>query len=213
MGEALKKIENNTDDAVTGVVPNKHIGFLLLMLFLASAIPVFFQTKEKFAPDLPVFGNLPTFAFTNSQGMTVTSVDLQDKVAVINFFFTSCPGPCPTMTAELKHLQEKFSKKAPLVFMSVSVDSETDSVPKLAAYAERFNADLSRWHFVRGDAADVIKFGGPDGLALNGTNAPNLHTTRFVLIDKAGQVRGFFRSDDAAELLALQSAIVNFSEK
>lgn len=213
MGDPLTNNERESDHALTGAVPNKHIGFLLLMLFVASALPVIFQTKDRFSPELPVFGNLPAFSFTNSSGTTVTAADLRDKVAVINFFFTSCHGPCPTMTGELKRLQDRFSLKAPLVFMSVSVDPETDTVPKLAAYAERFQADLRRWHFVRGDLPDVIKFGGPDGLALNGTSEPNLHTTRFVLVDKTGQVRGFFRSDDSQELLALQGAIVKLSEK
>lgn len=81
---------------------------------------------------------------------------IQDKVVLVNAFFTSCTGSCPVMAGHLVKVQdwlgERLGKEVYIV--SVSVDPATDSQAKLAEYAERFGA-REGWYFLSGEPANV----------------------------------------------------------
>jgi protein SCO1/2 len=81
---------------------------------------------------------------------------LKDKVVVINTFFTSCTSVCPPMNRNLERVQEalgdRLGKDAFLV--SISVDPETDTPPRLKAYSQRFHARPG-WTFLTGKKENV----------------------------------------------------------
>lgn len=81
---------------------------------------------------------------------------LKDKVVVINSFYTTCTSVCPPMNRNLERVQEalgeRLGKDAFLV--SISVDPETDTPPRLKEYARRFHARPG-WTFLTGKKENV----------------------------------------------------------
>ena len=90
------------------------------------------------------------------QKMRFYSDVLKDKVVVINTFFTTCTGVCPTMNRNMERVQEalgdRLGKEAFLV--SISVDPETDTPQRLKEYSRRFHARPG-WIFLTGKKENV----------------------------------------------------------
>jgi protein SCO1/2 len=140
-------------------------------------------------PELPVMGQLPTFALVDQKGATFTHADLAGHVFVIDFIFTHCTSTCPRLTARMKELEAQVGNKAKLV--SISVDPETDTPPVLSEYARKNDA---RWIFLTG-SADAIKETVVTGfkMAMQRTSPEEvLHGNWFVLGDRAGKIRGYY---------------------
>src|SRR4051812_15425954 len=98
---------------------------------------------------LDVLFDAPKFKLTDQDGKPFDSEQLKGQVWVAALIFTNCPGVCPSMTEKMKKLQEAVpSKNVQLV--SFTVDPERDTPAVLKQYAQRFNADESRWHFLTG---------------------------------------------------------------
>ena len=87
---------------------------------------------------------------------------LQNRVVVVNAFFTTCTDSCPVMAANFSRLRKALASRAgkDLFFLSLSVDPETDSPERLRQYAQRFGASDS-WTLLTGPniPAALAKFG------------------------------------------------------
>lgn len=141
----------------------------------------------------------PAFELTERSGRPLTSADLEGRVWVGNFIFTRCGGPCPMMSLR----SQEFTRALPdALVVSFTSDPVYDTPEVLAAYADRYQADPKRWLFVTGPMAEMsriakeFKFGGID--------QPDMHSTRFVLVDGRGQVRGYYDSNDPEHLARLR---------
>lgn len=81
---------------------------------------------------------------------------LKNKVVIVNVFFTACVSVCPPMNRNMEMIQEalgdRLGKQAFLV--SISVDPENDTPPKLKDYARRFHARPG-WTFLTGKKENV----------------------------------------------------------
>lgn len=79
-----------------------------------------------------------------------------DKPVMLNFIFTTCTTICPVLSASFNQVQEALGEeKGDVVMVSISIDPEYDTVERLSAYAERFDAG-SQWEFFTGKLNDVI---------------------------------------------------------
>jgi len=141
---------------------------------------------------LPIHYSIPAFELTAQDGRKFSSQsELQDKIWVADFIFTTCTGPCPRMSRQMKQVHEATSDLANLRYVTFTVDPKNDTPEVLAAYAKRYAADTSRWSFLTGSQEDLhrlkleaFKLGSVDG-SLN-------HSTRFVLVDRKSRIRGFY---------------------
>ena len=141
---------------------------------------------------LPVHGSVPRFQLTAETGGAFDSRTLEGSTWVADFIFTNCSGPCPRMSSMMRQIQEK---NPGLKLVSFTVDPARDTPEALAAYGKRFLADPARWRFLTGKQEelnhlklDIFKLGSVDG-SLD-------HSTRFVLVDRRGQIRGFYATGD-----------------
>ena len=175
---------------------------LLFLLLVLPAIMYFYLTKgyNNFIK-LEVIGevdySIDDFSFINQDNETITKDSLTGSMYVANFFFTSCPSICPTMTRNMSYLQDKLSVFPNIRFLSHTVDPVNDTPEKLRSYVslmqqKNINIDLSNWDFVTGDkdklyqsAANYFVNASVDSLAPGGF----LHSEYFILIDKQGRVR------------------------
>jgi protein SCO1/2 len=156
------------------------------------------------ATPLPVLAQLPDFRLPERSGKTLGLADLKGQVWIADFIFTRCPGPCPRMTSKMASLQRDLQSEDSLRLVSISVDPEFDTPEVLAKYAARYQAKEGRWFFLTGDKAAIHDL-AKSGFLVGGVDDVTLHTTRFVLIDREGRVRGYYSSSDEDELQKLRN--------
>lgn len=172
--------------AVTGA------GFLILQWRTARAA-------------LPVLGGVPDFSFTERSGRTVARADLTGQVWIADFIFTRCAGPCPAMSAQLAQLQRSLAPSGPVRLVSFTVDPDHDTPAVLTEYADRFGASAERWWFLTGKKESIYTMAtqgfhlavqeNPSETRLP-DQGPFMHSTRFVLVDRQGRIRGYYSSED-----------------
>ena len=150
------------------------------------------------------FGKLSDLTLTNQSGQEFRMADMKGKVLVFNFFFTKCEGPCPLMNKKMEALQEKFANDANVKLVSVTVDPANDNVEALKTYSAKFNANPEKWLFLTGDK-EVIKDLMVKQMKLGGGDDATTHSTRFVLVDKDGNIKGFFDSSSEEELAKVEN--------
>lgn len=162
-----------------------------------------------------VWHQLGNVTLTNQLGEQVSFDSLRGRIVIADFFFTRCPSICPTLTRNMKGLQDglklkDITKRIDTTFVqliSFSVDPERDSVPVLKKYADRYGVNHDVWWMLTGPkktiydyALNELKLGLQDG---DGIDENFIHTEKFVLIDKTGVVRGYYNGLDSLSLSKL----------
>lgn len=184
------------------------LGAALIAAFLAGA-------WNRFAPEpsppLDIIGQAPEFTLTSSTGATVSTADLAGKPYVVDFIFTRCVAACPVMTNRMATLGEGDDLVPGTDFhrVSISVDPEHDTPQVMADYAASRNiGPADGWIFLTGETETIYEI-ARDGFLLavdpdsGDPNNPIAHSTRFVLVDGEGRIRGYydaFEMDEVREL-------------
>ncbi|MGE5645680.1 MAG: SCO family protein [Acidobacteriota bacterium] len=163
-------------------------------------------------PQLPVYGEIPRFTLTSQSGGTFDSKSLAGKIWVADFMFTRCMGPCPRMTSQMHSIQKKTADVAGVRFVSFTIDPEYDTPPVLAAYAKRFRADPERWFFLTG-AVPTLQNLNRNAFKLGDIDGSMMHSTRFVLVDRVGRVRGYYRTEEGESLDPLIAGIRSLAKE
>lgn len=178
------------------------VAFLVAAILISGAYRLFRGSERRETDVMAPIGNVPEFRFTTQEGKTLTREDLKGKVWVIDFFFTRCPGPCPVMSSRMAEISRALRKTPDVRLVSVSIDPTHDTPAVLAEYAARMNADSTRWIFLTGPEKEITEFtqkGMFQVLAKDPNNIPT-HSTRFLVIDREGRIRGS-RNLDEPELV------------
>ena len=102
------------------------------------------------AGELPVYGQLSDFSFTERNGKAFGANELKQHPWIADFIYTSCTTECPLMSAEMARLQKALPEQTPVKLVSFTVDPEVDTPARLAEYAERFQAKPEVWKFLTG---------------------------------------------------------------
>lgn len=147
------------------------------------------------------------FELINQNGITVTQDDYQDKIYVADFFFTSCQGPCPIMTGNMAKVQEAFITNDDIMFLSLSVTPDIDSVPKLREYATQKGVIDSKWNVTTGEKKHIYELARKSYFAVeergDGGLQDFIHTSNFILVDKKKRIRGIYNGLDNKEIRRL----------
>jgi protein SCO1 len=153
------------------------------------------------APSAPeVLFELPDFQLTERGGKTIGRDDLKGKVWIASFVFVHCCGPCPQISGTMARLQQELADLPDLRLVTFTVDPERDTQAALREYAKHFGADEERWLFLTGDKARIHEL-SEKGFKLAVAEAQGSartpgnefeHSTRLILVDRQGRVRGYF---------------------
>ena len=191
------------------------LGWLLWSLLVVALVAVAAAAAVQWlrrpaAP--PVLGRVPEFSLTNRDGSAVRREDLAGAPWIANFVFTRCNGSCPLMSLRMQRLDRELPPDIGVRLVSITVDPDYDTPRILQAYADSFSAP-GRWLFLTGGKEEVyglIQRGfklaldpsPPPGTA--SADEPIIHSTRFVLVDGRGQIRGYYGAfdEEAMEKLA-----------
>jgi protein SCO1/2 len=161
-----------------------------------------------------VFQQIPDFRLTSQQGQTITLANLEKKVFVANFIFTSCKGVCKKMSSQMVRVQQAFAKQPKVKILSFTVDPARDSVGALQQYAARYGANANQWLFLTGPKQDIYQ------LAITGFKLPVMevttglpdfiHSEKFMLVDARRHVRGIYdgTSEDEVDRLITEIKIL-----
>jgi len=189
-----------------------RIGFVLILAVLTYRAygPTPGHISE--SSELKKFSVVPPFSLTERSGRTITNRDLTGKIWIADFVYTTCPGPCPLVTASMARLQNSLLKDQEIQLVTFTVDPQTDTPGVLAKYADSYGADPNRWWFLTGPEKplyDLIQNGFLQVVQDNHNQPPQpgqftvTHSTYFALVDGDGNVRGFYDGvgNDHSQLL------------
>jgi protein SCO1 len=155
-------------------------------------------------PELPVLGTLPDFRLVAEDGEAFGAAELKGAPWAADFVYTSCPGPCPALSARMAALQARLPASVRLV--SVTVDPERDRPEVLRAYARRLGAEAGRWRFLTGKR-DAVRRLISEGFKLPVADQPAglvAHSEKFALVDAELRLRGYYDGNDEASLKRLE---------
>lgn len=154
-------------------------------------------------PELPVYAVIDDLVLETSLGERLTDEDLEGRVHVVDFIFTSCGAACPVMTAKMRRLYDEFADVDRVGFLSVTTDPERDTVEVLHDYARGLEVDERRWRFGRAEMSEVVRLSEKEFL-LAAAGFPVGHSQRFVLVDGERRIRGYYDSREAGDLETLR---------
>jgi protein SCO1/2 len=163
-------------------------------LWPALALLVLLSACVKPTP-LPVLGAVPPFQLTAQSGLPFDSDGLAGHIWVADFVYTTCTGPCPMMSSQMRRLQASTAEIPDVKLVSFTVDPAHDTPPVLTAYAKHFLAEPARWSFLTGDPASLNAL-GRDAFHLNSVDGSLTHSTRFTLVDQRSRIRGYYMTGD-----------------
>lgn len=182
-------------------------GLLVAVLIAVFAATVVQRLRRPEPP--PVLGQVPEFSLTNRDGRTVRRQDLAGSPWVADFIFSRCPASCPIMTARMAKLNRELPEDLGVRMVSITVDPDHDTPQVLQRYAQSFSAPES-WLFLTGGKEELFRLskeGFKLGVEINTeTDAiePILHSTRFVLVDGEGRIRGYYDGFDEESMGKLE---------
>ena len=140
------------------------------------------------------------FELKNQLGETVTGRELDGKIYVADFFFTTCGGICPKMTKQMVRIQNEFKDDDRVMLVSHTVTPDHDTVEVMKKYADKYGADHKKWLFLTGNKKEIYGLArrayfivkaaqeGED----DGSGSDFIHTENFVLIDAKKRIRGYY---------------------
>jgi protein SCO1 len=145
---------------------------------------------------LPALGVVPDFILTDQSGKEFTSQRLDRMVWVADFIYTTCQGPCPRMSTQMRRLQDAVKDLPDVKLISITVDPEHDTPAALAAYGKRYKADPVRWSFLTGPR-ETLQLLSKEAFHLSDVGGKLEHSSRFVLMDRTMRIRGYYATWEA----------------
>jgi protein SCO1/2 len=206
----------NTASATTNRVPTRSgivwKATLILIPIVTLSVLLWLRNVEVTAlrqRNISAYGTVPGFQLINQNGQPFGSAQLSGKIWIADFVYTTCPGPCPMISGRMSELQRPLAK-TDVHLVSFSVDPEKDTPEVLRGYAEKLQAEPGRWDFLTGAKSAIYKL-SHDGfkLAVSDGSDPQgipVHSTRIVLVDRHGQIRGYY---DATEPEAITKLLAD----
>jgi protein SCO1/2 len=171
------------------------------ILLAAGFMTYYYNVTREQPKKLPILGNpghtVRDFSFLNQEGQPITKKDVDGKIRVVEYFFTTCKGICPKMNENMAKVYQAFRGNNQVLILSHSVDPKKDTVEAMKAYSLRFDADPKQWLFLTGDKKELYDMArysylvtASDDTATVDIASDFIHTDRFILVDKGGRIRG-----------------------
>ncbi len=167
----------------------------LAAVLLAAALAGSTPALPDIPPDnsgLPVIGQAPDFELRAQDGTQVTLAQFRGKAVALTFIFASCSSTCPILTAKMAtvqdHLGSDFGSR--VIFLSITVDPEHDSLEVLKRYAETFGANPAGWKFLTGSPHTIQAIERRYGVfAARAPSGDVDHTNLISVVDSRGMMR------------------------
>jgi protein SCO1 len=159
-----------------------------------------------------------SFSFINQRGESITEKDIEGKIHVANFIFTSCGSICPVVTKHMKLVQEKFGSNPTVAILSYSVTPWIDNVSRLKNYADENEITSPNWHLLTGKKSEIYtlarqSYFAEEDLGFTKDSTEFLHTEHVLLIDQSKRIRGIYNGTLQLEIEQLINDITELIKK
>jgi protein SCO1/2 len=167
--------------------------------------PHFFNSQEA---EKLIDHKIADFSMTDQHNKTITQKDIEGKIHIANFFFTSCGSICPKMTNNLISVQNTFRNDKNIVLLSYSVTPWQDSVPVLKKFAEKYKITAPNWHLLTGKKEEIYKLArqsyfAEENIGFAKDTSEFMHTEHLLLVDKNKKIRGIYNATLELEIQQL----------
>jgi protein SCO1/2 len=203
------------------------IGYFLMKPKNQDVLPVINPIdvqEEMVDPELLRIGQghtIGNFSFKNQDNKTITQKDIEGKVFVAEYFFTTCQSICPIMNDQMQRVQKEFKGNSKVKILSFTVDPEVDTVEQMKRYAKKHKSVTGQWHFLTGKKEDLYSLARKSFFVLKPAEAQNqgdaggdfIHTNNFVLVDKQKRIRGYYDGTSEKEVTELITDISRLLEE
>ncbi|TXD49859.1 SCO family protein [Polaribacter sp. IC073] len=167
------------------------IAFIILLFGIYTVPKVVDRFKDN---DLVKFDKVPDFEFIDQEGETITNKTYEDKVYVVEFFFSTCPTICPIMNEKMLSIQDEFFGNPNFGIASISITPEIDTPKTLKEYAKTNGIIHKNWHLLTGKSDAIVYELSNKGFKLyvgkgEDEHGGFEHSGLFALIDKDGYIR------------------------
>ena len=191
--------------AVAGITAVHPFGTNTAVMRPVSVLP--YYDSRDFTPHWsPVTHRVGPFHLVDQRNQPFTEKDLDGKIHVASFIFTSCPSVCPTLVQKLKPVQEALRGQSDVLMVSYSVTPLTDTPKVLAEFGQLRGIDPARWRLLTGDLGEVSRvlrdsYFADDNRPIDGEPQSRiLHTEKVLLVDRERRVRGIYNGTNAFEM-------------
>jgi cytochrome oxidase Cu insertion factor (SCO1/SenC/PrrC family) len=152
---------------------------------------------------VPATPKLTSYDLTDQLNRPFNSKSLEGEVHLVSFFFAQCPSVCWRMNEQLAKWRKEHPD-APVKLVSITCDPENDTPPVMAKYGERFGAKPDNWKFLTGDMNYITKLA--QDIYMLGVQK-HTHSSRVVVVDRQGKVRGSFEVTEPAEYKRFEKTV------
>jgi protein SCO1/2 len=185
------------------IVLNFLVALLAFSCSQEKKLP-FLGPKQVNAKGDTVYHQIPSFRFLNQDSVFVSEKDVEGKVYVADFFFTTCPTICPKMKTQMLRIYERYKDRDEVRIISHSIDPDFDTPNVLKDYAARLQVKAPKWNLLTGDKATIYTL-GQKSYMVSAQEDPNeaggfVHSGAFILVDKNRHVRGIYDGTVEAEV-------------
>lgn len=180
---------------IVSVVAVMLLGFLVMLMPPTGSETA--KVPEAVPETLADFGNVGEFAFVNQEGVRFASKELEGKVWLAGFVFTSCAAECPILTRKMIEVREELGVDAEAAFVSFSVDPQTDTPSRLREYASHYGSE-ERWNLLTGDPQKLDTYvksrlllptADDDRERAFIASTGFLHSDKLLVVDRTGAIR------------------------
>ncbi len=157
--------------------------------------PIFIKEKEKI--EKKIKHKIADFSLLNQDSKMITQDFFKDKVHIANFIFTSCGSICPTMTSNLKIVNDSLKNDNDIVYLSYSVTPWIDKPNVLKKYKADYEITNKNWQFLTGSKSKIYNLArqsyfAEEDIGFSKDSTEFLHTEHFILVDKTSRIRGIY---------------------
>jgi protein SCO1/2 len=175
----------------------KFIGYSIFFLVLTGLFFLFvFWGTDNWRSKSPTISYVKPFTFITQDNQHFTEKNMEGKVCVVNYFFTTCKGICPRMNGNMHKIYDAFINEPDFMIVSHTCDPERDSASVLKHYADSLKVNTNKWVFLTGRKDSLYQQARVSYLLDDPKNSvvkiedQFMHTQFFALVDKNGDVRG-----------------------
>ena len=186
------------------------VSLLLIVLggtVQAADIPSFDRVRVLESPK-----SIDAGAFTDQDGQPFTFEQLDGRVALVFFGYTSCPDVCPLAMESLRQFREAWEgDSSRIAVVMVSVDGENDSPEVMKTFLNQYGTDFIG---LTADPGDVKRFSSQFSVAFFKRNSGAhgdyaiAHSPQIFLLDAQRRLRAELYSPSLDAMLGVTQALL-----
>lgn len=143
-------------------------------------------------------GHLPDISLIDQNGRPIVLSTLKGRPLLIDFIYTSCPGPCRMITQSMERIAQKLGPELgqQVTFVSISIDPEHEGPAQLLSYSRALDADRTGWLFLSGGPAETDSALAAFGLRRERTPSGEIeHLEEVILVGADGRQLKVYKGD------------------